>query len=207
MFGENTVGVICGGIPFILILLFFGIPIALDARHGFQLRDRRKLINEQMGKGEFLSEIVRIVNEKGFRTPRGQKFTAWDLRKEFSEELSDRYRSQIPERTEIRINGDYDSNAPIEEYEGAFLEIRGRADLRKARNGEAKVLSISGAGTKFTKIFCKFSDELEDVSALFTSRQVVVCGFGELTVPDEKEFSGARERWLVVSHCYIVAYD
>ena len=69
MFGENTVVMICGGIPFILILLFIGIPIILDARHGFQLRERRKLISEQMGKGEFLSEIVRIVNEKGFRTP------------------------------------------------------------------------------------------------------------------------------------------
>ena len=210
MFGENTVVMICGGIPFILILLFFGIPIILDARHGFQLRDRRKLISEQMGKGEFLSEIIRIVNEKGFRTPRGQKFTIWDLRKEFSEELSDRYRSQIPRRTEIRINGDYDSNAPVAEYEGAFLEIRGQAvanDLRKVRNGEIKVLSISGAGTKFTMILCRFNAELEDVPSLFTSRQVVVCGLGELAVPGEKAFSGARERWLVVSHCNIVAYD
>lgn len=163
-----------------------------------------------MEQGKFLSEIVRIVNERGFRTPSGQKFTIQDLREEFSEKLQDRFRSQMLRGTEIRMNGGYDSTVSVAEYEDALLEIRGVAltnNLRKARSGELNVLSISGRGTECTKIFCRFNAELEDVSSLFTSSQVVVCGLGELTVPGEKGFSGARERWLVVSHCYIVSYD
>ena len=56
-------------------------------------------------------------------------------------------------------------------------------------------------------IFCRFNAELEDVHSLFTSRQVVVFGIGEHTVPGEKEFSDASERWLIMGHCNIVAFD